>query len=84
MNDIVSSTIILNTGTSQGCIISSFLYSLFTNDSVSHHSSIQLVKFTNYTTLEGLMTNSDESEYRHEVNRLVSWYDNYNRQTDDR
>ncbi len=26
------------------------------------------------------MTNSDESEYRHEVNRLVSWRDNNNLQ----
>ena len=28
--------------------------------------------------LERLMTNSDDSEYRHEVNRLVSWRDSNN------
>ena len=53
------------------------LYSLFINDCVSHHS-VQLVKFADDTTLEGLVTKLDESEFRHEVNRLVSWSDNNN------
>ena len=81
MNGIVSSTIIfniLNTGTPQGCVLSLLLYSLFTSDCVSHHSSVQLVKFADDTPLEGLVMNSDESEYRHEVNRLVPWCDNNN------
>ena len=52
------------------------LYSLFTNNCVSYHASVKLVKFA----LEGLVTNSDKSEYRHEVNRLVSWCDNNNLQ----
>ena len=50
MNGIVSSSIILNTGTPQECVLSLLLYSLFTNDSVSHHSSIQLLKFADDTT----------------------------------
>ena len=59
MNGIVSSTIILNTGTPRGC--APLLYSLFTNDGVSHHSSVQLLKFAVDTTLVGLVTNSDEN-----------------------
>ena len=46
----------------------------------SHHSCVKLVKFIDDTTLEGLVTNSDEYEYHHEVNRLVSWCDNDNLQ----
>ena len=61
---------------STGMCPSPLLYSLFTNNCVCHHSSVPLVKFVGGTTLEGLVTNSDESEYRHEVNRLVSWSDN--------
>ena len=57
MNGVVSSTIILNTGTPQGRVLSPLLYSLFTNDCVSHHSSVQLVKFADDTTFEGLVTN---------------------------
>ena len=45
------------------------MFSLTTNDCVSQHTSVQLVKFADDTTLEGLVTNSDESEYRHEVGR---------------
>ena len=36
--------------------------------------------FADETTLEGLVTNIDKSECRHEVNRLVSWCDNNNLQ----
>ena len=44
MNGIASSTIILSTGTPQGCVLPPLLYSQFTNDSVSQHSSGKLVK----------------------------------------
>ena len=44
MNDIVYSTIILNTGIPQGCVLSALLYSLFANDCVSHHSSVHVFK----------------------------------------
>ena len=80
MNSIVSSTIIMNTGTPQGCVLSPLLYSLFKNDCVSHHSTVPLLKFTDDTTLVGLVSDSDESEYRHEVSSLVSWCDTNNLQ----
>ena len=70
--------IILNTSAPQGCVLSPFLYSLFTNDCKSGHDSVQLIKFADDTTVEGLITNSDESEYREEVDRLVSWCDRNN------
>ena len=80
MNSIVSSTIIMNTGTPQGCVLSPLLYSLFTNDCVSHHSSVPLLKFADDTTLVGLVSDSEASEYRHEVSTLVSWCDTNNLQ----
>ena len=80
INSIVSSTIIMNTGTPQGCVLSLLLYSLFTNDCVSRHSSVPLLKFADDTTLVGLVSDSDESEYRHEVSSLVSWCDTHNLQ----
>ena len=50
-----------------------FLFSLFTNDSVSSEPSVVMIKFSDDITLEGLIHNSDESAYRGEVERLVGW-----------
>ena len=80
MSSRVSSTIIMKTGTPQGCVLSPLLYSLSTNDCVSHHSSVPLLKCADDTTLIGLVSDSDESEYRHEVSSLVSWCDTNNLQ----
>ena len=74
-NNQVSDTIILNTGAPQGCVLSPLLYSLFTNDCVSHHKSVQLIKFADDTTLSGCIHDSDESEYFRGVADLVSWCD---------
>uniref|UniRef100_A0AAV2LL62 Reverse transcriptase domain-containing protein n=1 Tax=Knipowitschia caucasica TaxID=637954 RepID=A0AAV2LL62_KNICA len=37
------------------------------------HDSVKLIKFADDTTLIGLISNNDESAYRREVDRLVSW-----------
>ena len=73
INDVTSHSIILNTGTPQGCVLSPLLYSLFTNDCVSHHDSVQMIKFADDTTVEGVISGGDESAYRQEVDSLVSW-----------
>ena len=72
LNNLQSSTIVLCTGAPQGCVLSPVLYSLFTNDCVSHHASVQLIKFVDDTTVEGLIENSDKSAYRQEVGCLLS------------
>ncbi|KAJ0033628.1 hypothetical protein NQD34_000735 [Periophthalmus magnuspinnatus] len=46
---------------------------LYTNCCTSSHDSVKLVKFADDTTLIGLISDSDESAYRREVDRLVSW-----------
>ena len=49
------------------------LFSLFTNDSVSSEPPVVMIKFSDDTTLEGLIHNSDESAYLGEVERLAGW-----------
>ena len=61
LNSRSSGTVVLSTGAPQGCILSPLFYSLFTNDCVSHHDSVQLIKFADDTTLEGLISGVDES-----------------------
>ena len=49
-----------------GCILSPLLYS-FTIDCISKHACVQLIKFTDNTTVEGLVEKSDESACHQEL-----------------
>ncbi|KAK0142660.1 RNA-directed DNA polymerase from mobile element jockey [Merluccius polli] len=68
-----STTLILNTGAPQGCVLSPFLYSLFTHDCKPKYGSNSIIKFADDTTVIGLITNNDESDYRAEVQHLAVW-----------
>ena len=73
IGDNLSSSVTLSTGTPQGCVLSPMLYSLFTHDCLSCHVGTKILRFADDTTVIGLITNSDESEYRDQVNKLISW-----------
>jgi hypothetical protein len=73
MGDCVSQSKFLNTGAPQGCVLSPLLYSLYTQFCQSHSSSVLLFKFADDTSVVGLITNGDESDYRREVEGLVKW-----------
>ncbi len=60
-------------GAPQGCVLSPLLYSVYTNDCVSHCNSVQIFKFADDTTLIGLIKNDNESDYRREVSTLFDW-----------
>ena len=49
------------------------LFSLCTHDCLSCHVRTKILKFADDTTVIGLITNSDESEYWDQVNKLISW-----------
>ena len=73
-----SATLILNTGAPQGCVLSPLLYSLFTHDCMARHDSNTIIKFSDDTTVVGLITNIDETAYREEVRDLAGWCQNNN------
>ncbi|MCI4389835.1 hypothetical protein PGIGA_G00103570 [Pangasianodon gigas] len=68
-----STTITVNTGTPQGCVLSPFLYSLFTHDCKPVYGSNSIIKFADDTTVIGLISDNDESDYRAEVEHLAAW-----------
>ncbi len=73
MGNNTSSPLTLNTGASQGCVLSPLLYSLYTHDCAATHSSNVIVKFADDTTVIGLITDNDETAYRAEVSTLTKW-----------
>ena len=73
IGDRTSSTVISNTGYPKGCVLSPLLFSLFTHDRAATQSSNLIVKFSDDTTIVGLITDNDESAYREGVDTLTTW-----------
>ncbi len=73
VGQFTSNSITLNIGAPQGCVLSPLLYSLYTHDCVSSHSSTSIIKFADDTVVLGLINNDDEAAYLDEVERLTSW-----------
>ena len=44
----------------------------------SHHSSVNIFKYADDTTIIGLIKDNNETHYRHEINRIVDWCNNNN------
>ncbi|KAM9776022.1 uncharacterized protein ACBT44_001186 [Syngnathus typhle] len=73
VDDKISASITLSTGPSQGCVLSPLLFTLLTHDCIATHSDNRIVKFADDTTLVGLITKGDETQYRLEVDLLTTW-----------
>ncbi len=73
VGQFTSNSITLNIGAPQGCVLSPLLYSLYTHDCVSSHSSTSIIKFADDTVVLGLINNDDKTAYLDEVERLTTW-----------
>ncbi len=73
VGQFTSNSITLNVGAPQGCFLSPLLFSLYTHDCLSSHSSTSIIKFADDTVVLGLISNNDETAYLDEVERLTSW-----------
>ena len=73
MGDNFSETISIDIGSPQGCVLSAILFTLYTNDLKvvsKDESGCLIIKFTDDTTLVGLIKDGDEETYRTEIKRL--------------
>ena len=68
----VSSEVRTNTGAPQGCVLSPALFTLYTSDCRCTARDTLQVKFSDDTSLTGLITTSENS-YRCAVEKLVGW-----------
>ena len=68
-----SASIITNSGTPQGCVLSPILYTLFTYDCVDSQKDNTIRQLADDTAVIGYITGWDEVALRREVASLVSW-----------
>lgn len=63
INNNTSSPLFLSTGAPQGCILSPWLFSLYTNQLTSLHSSVYLyLKYVDDSTIVEIITNNQETD----------------------
>ncbi len=55
------------------CVLSPLLFTLLTHDCTPSHNSNLFIKFADDTTVVGLISNRDETNYRSEVSSLAGW-----------
>ena len=70
VGNTMSATLIFNTGAPRGCVFSPLVYS---SDCVVKHDSNTIIKFSDNTTVKGLINNNDETAYREEGGDLAVW-----------
>ncbi len=71
MGKEVSAELTVRTGTPQGCCLSSKLFSLYTHDCSSTQDNNTIIKYTDDTTILGLIRGGDESLYRDLVHKIT-------------
>ena len=72
VNGVCSSHVSISTGAPHGCVLSPFLYTMYTNSCGSAYSNNLYFKYADDTALVGLLSD-DEADYRSDIDHFVSW-----------
>ena len=72
VNGHCSPHVSISTGAPQGCVLSPFLYALYTNSCRSTYTGCHCFKYADDTALVGLITN-DEADYISSVDHFTTW-----------
>ena len=74
LNNTTFSVKVVSTGSPQGCVLSPFLFILYTNDCRSIRPNRYFIKFSDDTALLRLLS-KDEVDHGTVLNEFVAWYD---------
>jgi len=74
----LSSVIVINTGSPQGCVLSALLFILYTNDLHAHSPNCYVLKYADDTAIIGLLSGENETSYLEEINKCIEWCDQNN------
>ena len=70
---IRSDCVLSKTGTPQGTVLASFIFTVYTSDCRSVTEKCPLIKFADETSMAGLIGKDGESEFRSQVNNFVDY-----------
>ena len=62
----------ISTGAPQGCVLSPFLFTMYTNSCRSVYSNNHYFKYADDTAVVGLLSDN-ETDYRSDIDHFVSW-----------
>ena len=68
-----SSNVSISTGAPQGCVLSPFWYTMYTNSCRSAYSNNHYFKYADDTGLVGLLSDDETNYYRSDIDHFVSW-----------
>ena len=73
-----SSTINVNTGVPQGCVLSAFLFIISTSPLSLCSQTRKIIKYADDTAVLGLINNDNEHEYKNTISFVSNWcYENF-------
>ena len=73
-----SGSLTINTGAPQGCVLSAFLFIIYTNDMAMNSDSCKIIKYADDTIVLGLINKNNETKYREAIDYVTNWCsDNY-------
>ena len=68
-----SSLLTINTGAPQGCVLSAFLFMVYTNAMSINDDNCKIIKYADDTVVLGLIQNQNESHYFDTINYVLQW-----------
>lgn len=78
VKNIFSKPITINTGSPQGCVLSAFLFTLYTHDLSAKYDNCRVVKYADDTVIIGLINGNDISNYKLQIEHTVLWCNEQN------